>query len=110
MACRSAWLSGRTDPLGRSSSSKGQGRELAIGVLLSGGASRRPAPGLAGHAAGEVAAGWCARWSAGVSRVRSAARCLAWTRSMAVRARCRSARWAGSWGSGPRARSGSVIW
>ena len=32
MACRSAWLSGRTDPLGRSSSSsKGQGRELAIG-------------------------------------------------------------------------------
>jgi hypothetical protein len=37
MACRSAWLSGRTDPLGRfSSSSKGHGRELAIGVLLSG--------------------------------------------------------------------------
>jgi hypothetical protein len=34
MACRSAWLSGRTDPLGRSSSSKGQGRELAIGALL----------------------------------------------------------------------------
>ena len=31
MACRSAWLSGRTDPLGRSSSSKGQGRGLAIG-------------------------------------------------------------------------------
>jgi hypothetical protein len=25
---------------------------------------------------------------------------------MAVRARCRSARWVGSWGSGPRARSG----
>jgi hypothetical protein len=35
MAWRSAWRSGRTDPLGRSSSSKGQGRELAIGVLLS---------------------------------------------------------------------------
>jgi hypothetical protein len=35
MACRSAWLSGRTDPLGRfSSSSKGHGRELAIRVLL----------------------------------------------------------------------------
>jgi hypothetical protein len=34
MACRSAWLSGRTEPLGRSSSSKGQDRELAIGVLL----------------------------------------------------------------------------
>jgi hypothetical protein len=31
MAWRSAWLSGRTDPLGRSSSSKGQGRGLAIG-------------------------------------------------------------------------------
>ena len=30
MACRSAWLSGRTDPLGRSSSSKGHGRGLAI--------------------------------------------------------------------------------
>jgi hypothetical protein len=34
MVCRSAWLSGWTDPLGRSSSSKGHGRELAIGVLL----------------------------------------------------------------------------
>ena len=34
MACRSAWLSGFIDPLGRSSSSKGQGRGLAIGVLL----------------------------------------------------------------------------
>jgi hypothetical protein len=30
MACRSAWLSGRTEPLGRSSS-KGYGRGLAIG-------------------------------------------------------------------------------
>jgi hypothetical protein len=46
MACRSDWLSGRTDPLGRSSSSKGQGRGLAIGGLLSGGASRRPARAL----------------------------------------------------------------
>ena len=35
MAWRSAWLSGRTDPLGRSSSSKGHGRELAIGYSLS---------------------------------------------------------------------------
>ena len=39
-----------------------------------------------------------------------AAEWAAWTRSMAVRTCCRSARWAGSWGSGPRARSGSVIW
>jgi hypothetical protein len=65
MVCRSAWLSGRTDPLGRSSSSKGQGENRRWGVLISGGASRRPAPGLAGHAVGEVAASWCARWSAG---------------------------------------------
>jgi hypothetical protein len=34
MAWRSAWLRGRTDPLGRSSSSKGHGGELAIGELL----------------------------------------------------------------------------
>jgi hypothetical protein len=35
MACRSVWLSGRTDPLGRSSSSsKGHGRERAIGNSL----------------------------------------------------------------------------
>src|SRR4029453_3618509 len=35
MACRSARLSGRTDPLARSSSSNGHGRALAIGILLS---------------------------------------------------------------------------
>jgi hypothetical protein len=35
--------------------------------------------------------------------VRSDARCLAWTRSIALRARCRSAHWARSCGSGPRA-------
>src|SRR4029450_4787714 len=63
MARRSAWLSGRTDPLGRSSSSKGDGRELAIVVLLP--ASRRPALGRAGHAARELAAGWGVRESAG---------------------------------------------
>src|SRR5215207_2077073 len=36
IAWRSAWLSGRTEPLGRSASSKGHGRALAIRVLLSG--------------------------------------------------------------------------
>jgi hypothetical protein len=44
MACRSAWLSDRTEPLGRSSSSKGRGREQAIGcsflVVLAGGPLR----------------------------------------------------------------------
>src|SRR5829696_710289 len=44
MAWRSGWLSGRTDPLGRSSSSKGQDRVLAIGcsflVMLAGGPLR----------------------------------------------------------------------
>ena len=44
MAWRSAWLSGRTDPLCRSSSSsKGHGRGLAIGcsfLLLAGGSLR----------------------------------------------------------------------
>jgi hypothetical protein len=51
IARRSAWPSGRTEPLGRSSSSKGHGRELAIGVPLSAAVSRRPARGLAGHVA-----------------------------------------------------------
>src|SRR5829696_6994403 len=42
MACRSAWLSGRTDPLGRSSSSKGQGRGLAIGCSFPAGLAGGP--------------------------------------------------------------------
>src|SRR4029450_1299434 len=64
MACRSAWLSGRTDPLGRSSSSsKGHGRELAIGysflVGLAGGPLRAaPATLLARSRPGSSLAGW----------------------------------------------------
>jgi hypothetical protein len=34
MACRSAWLRGRTEPLDRSSSSKGHGRDLDMGAPL----------------------------------------------------------------------------
>jgi hypothetical protein len=64
MACRSAWLSGRTEPLGRSWSSKGRSG-TGHRELLPGGASRRPALGLVGHAACEVAVGWCARWRVG---------------------------------------------
>jgi hypothetical protein len=48
MACRSAWLSGRTDPLGRSSS-KGQDRELVIRMLLPGDVVERSLAWLVGY-------------------------------------------------------------
>jgi hypothetical protein len=44
MARRSAWLSGRTDPLGRSSSSKGHGRELATFLMVLAGGPLRAWP------------------------------------------------------------------
>src|SRR5215207_1124062 len=63
MAWRSAWLRGWTEPLGRSSwSSKGHGRELAIGcsfpVVLAGGPLRtRPATLLVRSRRGGTLAG-----------------------------------------------------
>ena len=81
MACRSAWLSGRTDPLGRSRRRRRATVEnWPSGCSFPGGASRRPAPGRPATLLAEVAAGWRARWSAGGRGCGRQARCLAWTR------------------------------
>jgi hypothetical protein len=89
---------------------EGEPSGTGYGGLLPGGASRRPAPGLAGHAAREVAAGWGARWSAG--RRGCGRQRVAWRGP--ARSPCGSTvgrpAGLGSWGSGPRARLGSVIW
>ena len=85
-----------TLPAGRVLLGCGRAREL----LLALGCPCRATGG--GGAAAEAPCG--CRWS----RVRSATRCLWWTRSMAAVTRCQSARCRASCGTGPSARWGSL--
>jgi hypothetical protein len=107
------WLAGRPDLAAAPSRWAGRrpGRariENWHQNLLPAGASRRPAPGLTARplVRSRLVVGSLVGWE---SRLRAAC-CLIWTRSMAVRTRCRSARWARSWGSEPRTRSRSLMW